>query len=106
MRTASMKLAIFALAATMAMSAHAQTTTMTNDDIIKLAKSGLSEAFVTDLIDKQGSRLNSDVSSLIALKQGGVNERLISAVVKKSPFAVSLFLVFVVWLVFVVFGVL
>ncbi len=78
-----MKLAIFALAATMAMSA--QTTTMTNDDVIKLAKSGLSESFVTDLIDKQGSKLNSDVSGLIALKQGGVNERIISAVVKKAP---------------------
>jgi hypothetical protein len=78
-----MKLAIFALAATMVMSA--QTTTMTNDDVIKLSKSGLSESFVTDLIDKQGSKLNSDVSSLIAFKQGGVNERIISAIVKKAP---------------------
>jgi hypothetical protein len=78
-----MKLAIFALAATLVMSA--QTTTMSNDDVIKLSKSGLSEAFVTDLIDKNGSKLNSDVSSLITLKQGGVNERIISAVVKKAP---------------------
>jgi hypothetical protein len=78
-----MKLAIFALAATMVMSA--QTTTMTNDDVIKLSKSGLSETFVTDLIDKQGSKLNSDVSSLIQLKKNDVNERIISAVMKKAP---------------------
>jgi hypothetical protein len=78
-----MKLAILALAGALALSA--QTTTMTNDDVIKLAKSGLSETFVTDLIDKQGSKLNSDVSALIQLKQGGVNERIISAVVRKAP---------------------
>ena len=58
--------------------------TLTNDDVVKLAKSGLSEQFVTDLIDQQGSRLSSDVSSLIALKEGGVNERIINAVVRKS----------------------
>jgi hypothetical protein len=79
-----MKLAILALAATLAMSA--QTNTMTNDDVIKLSKSGLSESFVTDLIDKQGTstRLSGDVSSLIQLKKNDVNERVISAVVKKS----------------------
>lgn len=58
---------------------------MTNDDVIKLAKSGLSEQFVTDLIDKQGSRLSADVSSLIQLKEGGVNERIIGSVLKKAP---------------------
>lgn len=78
-----MKLAILALAGTLMLSA--QTSTMTNDDVIKLSKSGLSESFVTDLIDKNGSKLSSDVSSLIYLKQGSVDERIISAVVKKAP---------------------
>lgn len=58
---------------------------MTNDDIVKLANAGLSEAFVIDLIEKQGSRLSGDVGSLIQLKNGGVNERMIAAVAKKAP---------------------
>lgn len=68
-----------------AASVFGQSTTMTNDDVIKLAKSGLSEQFVTDLIDAQGSRLSADVSSLIQMKDGGANERIIGAVVKKAP---------------------
>jgi hypothetical protein len=59
--------------------------TMTNDDVVKLSKAGLSEAFVTDLIDKQGSKLSGDVSSLILLKDSGVNERIVGAVAKKAP---------------------
>lgn len=58
--------------------------TLTNDEVIKLVKSDFSEQFITSLIDQQGSRLSSDVSSLIALKEGGVNERIINAVIKKS----------------------
>lgn len=60
-------------------------TTMTNSDLVKLSKSGLSEDFITNLIDQQGSRLASDPSALIDLKKEGVNERIISAVVKKAP---------------------
>jgi hypothetical protein len=60
---------------------------MTNDDVLKLAKSGLSDAFVIDLIDKQGSRLNGDVSSLIQLRDGGANERIVTEVAKKAPSA-------------------
>ena len=74
---------VLVLAATSVMVGQAPT--MTNDDVIKLAKSGLSEQFVTDLIDKQGSRLSADVSSLIQMKDGGVNERIIGSVVKKAP---------------------
>jgi hypothetical protein len=60
-------------------------TTLTNSDVVKLSKAGLSEDFVLNLIDQQGSRLMSDPSALIALKNEGVNERIISAVVRKSP---------------------
>jgi hypothetical protein len=60
-------------------------TTMTNSDLVKLSKSGLSEDFITNLIDQQGSRLASDPSALIDLKKEGVNERIISAVVRKAP---------------------
>lgn len=60
-------------------------TTLTNSDLVKMSKAGLSEDFITNLIDQQGSRLNSDPSALIALKNDGVNERIISAVVRKTP---------------------
>lgn len=59
--------------------------TMTNSDLVKLSKAGLSEDFITNLIDQQGSRLNSDPSALITLKNEGVNERIIAAVVKRAP---------------------
>src|SRR5207237_1011305 len=38
-----------------------------------------------NLVDQQGSRLSSDVSSLVEMKTGGVNERILAAVIKKSP---------------------
>jgi hypothetical protein len=59
--------------------------TMSNGDLVKLANSGLSDDFVLNLIDQQGSRLSSDVSSLIEMKRSGVNERILAAVVRKSP---------------------
>jgi hypothetical protein len=77
-----MKASIFAVLLAGALCAQS---TMTNDDVIKLSKAGLSEQFVTDLIDKQGSKLTGDVSSLILLKDGGANERIVAAVAKKAP---------------------
>jgi len=60
-------------------------TTLTNSDLAKMSKAGLSEDFITNLIDQQGSRLATDPSALITLKNEGVNERIISAAVRKSP---------------------
>jgi len=60
-------------------------TTLSNSDLVKLSKAGLSEDFVLNLIDQQGSRLATDPSALVALKNEGVNERIISAAVKKAP---------------------
>jgi len=59
--------------------------TLTNDDIAKLVKSGLSEDFILNLIDQQGFRLSSDVPRLIELKNNGVSERIIAAVAQKNP---------------------
>ena len=73
------------LAVLLAASLFGQSSSMTNDDVIKLSKAGLSEQFVTDLIDKQGSKLSGDVSSLIFLKEGGASERIVAAVAKKVP---------------------
>ncbi|MCU1339784.1 MAG: hypothetical protein JWO19_5365 [Bryobacterales bacterium] len=60
-------------------------TTLTNSDLVKLSRAGMSDDFMLNLIDTQGSRLSSDPSALVALKNEGVNERIISAVVRKSP---------------------
>ena len=78
------KLLLSILTLTAATGLVAAQSNLSNDDVIKLTKSGLSEQFVTDLIDQQGSRLSSDVSSLINFKEAGVNERIINAVVRKS----------------------
>lgn len=59
--------------------------TLGNADVIKMSTAGLSDDFITNLIDQQGSRLSSDVSSLIDMKQAGVNERILSAITKKAP---------------------
>src|ERR1700733_9585131 len=74
---------VFALSL-FAFAASAQSN-LTNDDLIKLAKAGLSDDFVMGQIKQSGSALRSDPASLIALKNGGVNDRLISAVVQKNP---------------------
>jgi outer membrane lipoprotein SlyB len=57
---------------------------MTNDDVVKLVRSGLSEATILQAI--QGSEPYFDTSSdgLIRLKQGGVNDRIIQQVLAKQ----------------------
>jgi hypothetical protein len=60
-------------------------TTLSNADVIKMSNAGLSDDFITNLIDQQGSHLASDVSSLIDMKRAGVNERILSAIARKAP---------------------
>ena len=60
-------------------------TAMTNEDLIKLSKSGLSEEFVLNLIQQQPANLYTDAGRLVELKNNGVSERLILAAVKNSP---------------------
>jgi len=58
---------------------------MSNADLIKLAKAGLSEDFMINSVDQQGSQLSTDVTGLVELKNGGVSERVLREAVKKSP---------------------
>ena len=58
---------------------------LTNDDVPNLVKSGLSEEFILNLIEQPGSILSGDPVRLVELKNRGVSERLIAAVVKNSP---------------------
>src|SRR5262245_15400722 len=66
-------------------SALAMAQTLTNSDLIKLVKSGLSDDFIINLVETQGAKLSTDTTSLIEFKSDGVNERILNAVVKKSP---------------------
>src|SRR5947209_17531465 len=67
------------------LAAVAMAQTMSNSDLIKLSKAGLSEDFILNTIDAQGSRLSTDVSSLVELRENGVSERVLSAIVRKNP---------------------
>jgi len=78
-------LLLYVLCLLIALGTLSAQTTLTNSDLVKMSKAGLSEDFITNLIDTQGSRLASDPSALISLKKEGVNERIISAVVRKAP---------------------
>lgn len=57
--------------------------TLTNDDVPNLAKAGLSEEFTLNVIDQQGSKLSSDATRLVELKNNGVSERIIAAIARK-----------------------
>jgi hypothetical protein len=60
-------------------------TALTNDDLIKLTKAGLSDDFVLNLIQQQPASLSTDAGRLVELKNAGASERIILAAVKKSP---------------------
>ena len=63
---------------------------VTNEDVVKLAKSGLSEEFILEMVQKQPSKLAGEPSKLIELKQAGVSERVIAAVSERAPSALPL----------------
>lgn len=79
-----MKILIAISASLLLLAGVAGAQTLSNEDLIKLSKANLSESFVLGVIEQQGESLNTDVSSLIALKTGGVNERLINAAIAES----------------------
>jgi len=58
---------------------------LSSDDVPNLVKSGLSEEFILNLIDQPGSKLSGDPARLVELKNKGVSERVIAAVVQNSP---------------------
>jgi hypothetical protein len=78
-------LMLSALCLSVALGTLSAQATLTNPDLVKLSKAGLSEDFILNLVDQQGSRLQTDPAALVALKNEGVNERIISAAVRKAP---------------------
>jgi hypothetical protein len=58
---------------------------LTNEDVVKLTRAGMSEEFILDVVKTKGGAFRTDASSLIALKEQGVSESLIAAMVRKTP---------------------
>ena len=73
-------LAVFALA-----SALVGQTAMTNADLMKLSKAGLSEDFILSLVQQQPSALVTDAGRLVEFRNNDVSERIILAAARKTP---------------------
>ncbi|MGQ9633883.1 MAG: hypothetical protein ACUVXB_06505, partial [Bryobacteraceae bacterium] len=58
---------------------------LTNEDLVKLTKAGLSEDFILTLIQQQPSGLLTEAARLAELKTNGVSERIILAAARKTP---------------------
>ena len=57
---------------------------LTNDGIMKLVKSGMSEDLVINLISKQPTSFSLGANDLVALKTAGVTERIITAMINRA----------------------
>ena len=58
--------------------------TMNNDAVIKLVKAGLSDAVIVSTINASPGAYDTTANGLIALKQAGVSDKVIAAVVAKA----------------------
>jgi hypothetical protein len=57
---------------------------MTNDSVMRMAKAGLSDDLIVQTIGSQPGQYTTDADSLIALKQAGISDRVIAAMVNKG----------------------
>jgi hypothetical protein len=57
---------------------------MTNDSVVRMVKAGLSDELIAQTISTQPGAYTTDADSLVALKQAGVSDRVITAMVNKS----------------------
>ena len=60
---------------------------MNNDDIIKLVRSGLSEATLMQAISGADANYDTSPDGLVKLKQGGVSEKVIQQVLARQSAA-------------------
>lgn len=58
---------------------------VSNEDVVKLSKSGMSQDFILEMVRKQPSKLSGEPSKLIELKQAGVSELVIAAISERAP---------------------
>ena len=57
---------------------------MTNDDVIKMVKSGLGEDIILQSISTSEPKFDTSAGGLVKLKQGGVNDRIIQQIMNRS----------------------
>jgi len=60
---------------------------LTNDSVLKMAKAGLGEDILLSTIKSQAGRYTTGPDDLIALKVAGVTDKVIAAMMEKSPAA-------------------
>jgi len=59
--------------------------TLTNETVIKMAKAGLSDDVIVATIDSSAGKYDTSPDGLINLKTSGVSDKVIAALVAKSP---------------------
>jgi len=57
---------------------------LTNDSVIKLAKAGLSDDLLVSTINASPGKFDVTADGLIALKRGGISDKVVSAILLKS----------------------
>jgi hypothetical protein len=57
---------------------------MTNDSVVRMVTAGLGDDLILQTIDAQPGKYTTDADALVALKQAGVPDRIISAMVNKG----------------------
>jgi hypothetical protein len=83
MRTSHLLTGVLLLLMIAAMAA-AQTA-LSNEDLVKLVKAGLSEEFILNLVQQQTTALVTDAGRLVDLKNNGASERIILAAARRTP---------------------
>lgn len=61
--------------------------TLTNESILKLVKAGIGDDMIVNMIKTQNARFSVSTDDVIALKGGGVSEKIIGAMVSKGNVA-------------------
>ena len=62
----------------------AVTATMNNNSVIKMAKAGLGDDLILQTINTQPGLYSTDADSLVTLKDAGISDRIITAMMNKS----------------------
>lgn len=57
---------------------------LTNDAVIKMVKAGMSESLIVSMVGQQPGDYSTKVDDLIALKQAGVADKIVSAMAAKA----------------------
>jgi hypothetical protein len=68
-------------------SAGGQTTDLTNDSVLKLAKAGMGDEVILNVVISQPGRYTLSPDALISLKQAGVSDQIIAAMVSHTAAA-------------------